>query len=63
MKPKLTKLAIQRETLRLLSDDELQRAGGGESPSRVCMNTVDWCSTESMTKCYAGTANPCRWGK
>lgn len=49
MKPiqRLKKLAIQRETLRLLTDDELARANGGIAGIR----TLDWCSTESNGKC------------
>jgi hypothetical protein len=58
VKPKLKKLSIQRQTLRLLTDDELARTGG--AASLRCMTTVDWCSTESNSKCYAGATNPCR---
>jgi hypothetical protein len=40
------KLVIARETLRVLSDDELQKANGG-----IVNTTLDWCSTDSQYKC------------
>jgi hypothetical protein len=56
MKPKLKKLAVQRETLRLLGDSELARANGGATTQT---RTVDWCSTESQSKCYGGPETRC----
>jgi len=46
-----TRLKIQRETLRSLTDRSLQEVGGA-----LYNTTVDRCSTESMSKCQ----NP--WG-
>jgi hypothetical protein len=40
------KLAVNRESLRLLTSDELAKAAGG-----VVNTTVDWCSTDSQYKC------------
>lgn len=57
MKPKKRpqRLAIQRETLRLLSDAELATIDGGGGA-----NTLAWCSTESLSKCQSATTPPCR---
>jgi hypothetical protein len=48
------KLVIRRETLRLLSDDELQKANGG-----FLLTTVDWCSTDSEYKCATPRPTVC----
>ena len=49
---KRSRLVIQRETLRSLTDRSLDEVGG----AGVYATTVDRCSTESMSKCQ----NP--WG-
>jgi hypothetical protein len=43
-KPK--KLQVKRESLRLLSSDELAQANGG-----LPNTTINWCSTHSDAKC------------
>lgn len=49
-----TRLKIQRETLRSLTDKSLEEVGGA-----VYYNTVDRCSTESMSKCANPYGGPC----
>jgi hypothetical protein len=46
------KLAIRRESLRLLSTSQLEPVEG------AALRTHDWCSTESMSKC-AGIETVC----
>jgi hypothetical protein len=43
------KLSLKKESLRVLSDKALERVAGA-----VYTSTVDVCSTESLSKCYAG---------
>lgn len=51
---KRSRLVIQRETLRSLTDRSLEQVGGA-----VYATTVDRCSTESMTKCDNPWGNNC----
>jgi hypothetical protein len=56
---KRTRLVIQRETLRTLTDRSLEQVGGAAN----YYTTVDRCSTESMSKCESPGAGVCRQRK
>jgi len=54
MKPlktlKAKKLTLKKETLRTLTEGDLQRANGGVNASQWCGGT-SWCSTVDAGKC------------
>ncbi len=58
MAPKLKKLVLNRETLRQLSEQELENLVGGSPgyPDTEDFQSAGWCLTGCAITCHTGTS-------